>query len=108
MECTACRPPAWPARPPRLPAMLRRYFPLALLVFGLGVSPALAQPPALEPADRTIEQVIDHYIDAELNEAAVQPAAPASDAELLRRLTLDLNGRIPAVAEMDRYLSGAD
>src|SRR5207248_7580759 len=102
------RPPAWPARPPRLPAMLRRYSPLALLVFGLGISSALAQPRALEPADCPIEQVIDHCIDAELKEAAVQPAAPASNAELLRRLTLDLNGRIPTVAEMDRYLADAD
>src|SRR5437899_11410066 len=88
--------------------MLRRYPPLALLVFGLGFSPTFAQPPALQPADRPIEQAIDHYIDAELKEAAVQPAAPASDAELLRRLTLDLNGRIPTVAEMDSYVSGAD
>src|SRR5438128_10882516 len=87
--------------------MLRRYSPLALLVFGLGVSPA-AQPPALQPAERPIEQIIDHYIDAELKESEIQPAAPATDAELLRRLTLDLNGRIPTVAEMDRYLADSD
>lgn len=89
--------------------MLRRVFSLTFLVFGFAASAAFADEPAqLLPADRPIEQVVDHYIDATLKEEKVLPAAPAPDSELLRRLTLDLNGRIPTVAEMDAYLSNGD
>jgi hypothetical protein len=59
----------------------------------------------LLPPDRPIEQVIDHYLDAALKEASVTPAPQADDATLLRRLTLDLNGRIPTVAELQAYLT---
>src|SRR4051794_844407 len=54
----------------------------------------------LLPADRPIEQAIDHYLDTALKEAGVKPASQADDATLLRRLTLDLNGRIPTTAEL--------
>jgi hypothetical protein len=73
-----------------------------------GVSAAQAGEPLLLPPERPIEQVVDHYIDAELREAKVTPALPAGDAGLLRRLTLDLDGRIPTVAETDAYLASTD
>jgi hypothetical protein len=81
---------------------------LALLAFGLAAAAARADAPALLPPDRPIEQVVDHYIAAELAEAKVTPAPLASDATLIRRLTLDLNGRIPTSAETDAYLTGSD
>jgi hypothetical protein len=63
---------------------------------------------ALLPPDRSIEQALDHYLDAALAAAKVKPARPADDAELLRRLTLDLVGRIPTPAEMKDYLASTD
>ena len=62
----------------------------------------------LLPADRTIAEVVDHYIDAGLKTAAVKPAAAADDATLIRRLTLDLAGRIPTAAESRAYVASTD
>src|SRR5262245_50562292 len=59
----------------------------------------------LQPADKPIEAVVDYYIDAELQRAGVQPASQADDANLIRRLTLDLVGRIPTVAEVAAFTS---
>jgi hypothetical protein len=62
----------------------------------------------LLPPDRPIHEVIDHYIDAVLAEQGIKPAVPADDAALLRRITLDLVGRIPTAAEMDAYLASKE
>lgn len=62
----------------------------------------------LLPADRPIEQVIDHYVGKALKDANVQPAAQADDATVIRRLTLDLAGRIPMVAETAAYIADTD
>jgi hypothetical protein len=83
---------------------------LSLLVLLLGASAigfAQASPKVL-PADRPIEQAVDHYIDLQLKENRVEPAPHADDAEFLRRITLDLVGRIPTLAELDSYLADAD
>jgi len=55
-------------------------------------------------AGRPIEEVIDHYVDQQLKEESVAPAPQADDANLVRRMTLDLAGRIPTVAEVQAYL----
>src|SRR5262245_27395813 len=61
------------------------------------------------PAPReAIPQVIDRYIDAAIAEAGVTPAGQADDATLIRRLTLDLVGRIPTTAEVDEYVQSTD
>jgi hypothetical protein len=59
-------------------------------------------------ADRSIPEVVDHYIDAALAEQNIKPAALADDAALLRRLTLDLAGRIPTTAELHAYVSSTE
>jgi hypothetical protein len=87
--------------------MARRCLVLAFLVLGLGASPGVADDTLL-PANRPVEEVIDHYINARLKEENITPAPAAPAAELIRRLTLDLDGRIPTVAETDRYLADVD
>jgi hypothetical protein len=79
---------------------------LALAVLLAGGTRASAAD--LLPADKPAPAVIDHYLDARLQEEKVKPAAQADDANVLRRLTLDLVGRIPTVAESKAYLASTD
>src|ERR1022692_3523333 len=72
------------------------------LVFGSAVS---AHAQDLLPADRPIGEAIDHYLDAKLRRANVEPAPPAPGATLVRRLYLDLAGRIPTAAEARNSLA---
>ena len=60
------------------------------------------------PPDRPIPAAIDHYVDAKLKSAGVTPAAQADDYTLIRRLTLDLVGRIPTPAETKAYVESTD
>ncbi len=76
---------------------------LALLVFILG--PSLTAADELLPRDLSLEQVVDHYVDARIKEAGIQAAGPAGDANFIRRLTLDLVGRIPTVEETQTFLT---
>ena len=38
----------------------------------------------------------------------VEPAAQTSDVEILRRLSLDLTGRIPSIAQVESFAAGTD
>lgn len=80
--------------------------PLALVA--LLTLPALAAADELLPPSTAIETAVDHYIDARLREEGIAPAPTADEATLLRRLTLDLVGRIPTVAEADEYAHATD
>lgn len=71
---------------------------LSMVCLGL-IIPANARADGLLPPDRPISEVIDHYIDAKLAEVKVKPASAASDTTIVRRLYLDLAGRIPTPAE---------
>ncbi len=62
----------------------------------------------LLPANRPLEAVIDHYVDALLKQDEIVAAAQADDAALIRRLTLDLIGRIPTTAETTDYVRSTD
>src|SRR5262249_7495570 len=83
-----------------------RTLPLTLAV----VAALLACGPRADAdeAGQPIEQVVDHFIDARLQQEGVPPAAQADDANLLRRLTLDLVGRIPTIAETRAYVASTD
>lgn len=59
-------------------------------------------------ADSRLEQRIDSHIDAKLKADDVTPATQADDFTLVRRLTLDLVGRIPTPPEIDAYVSSKD
>jgi hypothetical protein len=48
--------------------------------------------------------VIDRHLAAGWDANKIQPAPPASDAEFIRRVYLDLAGRIPSVAEVRAFL----
>jgi hypothetical protein len=80
--------------------------PLALVA--LLILPVLAAADDLLPPATPIEAAVDHYVDARLREEGITPAPPADDATLLRRLTLDLAGRIPTTAEADEYAHSTD
>jgi hypothetical protein len=48
---------------------------------------------------------IDDYIFGKMTADGVSPAPGASDAEFLRRVSIDLTGRIPTVEQAERFLS---
>src|SRR5699024_4820667 len=48
-------------------------------------------------------QLVDREVYSRLRRLRVPPAPDAPDSELVRRLYLDLTGRIPTAAEAERY-----
>lgn len=62
----------------------------------------------LLPPERPVEDVIDAAIDAQLAVANVACAPAADDAAFLRRVTLDLAGRIPTPTEVQSYLQSTE
>src|SRR5690242_1359765 len=73
------------------------------LWIGLGL---LLLPAGRGLAGETSSQGIDRLIAAAWTRDKVQPAAPADDPEFVRRVYLDLVGRIPTKDEVERF--GAD
>src|SRR5262245_15743798 len=75
----------------------------------LAVSPiAGAGPSAKDSAShdaQALAKQIDQHIAKRWAEAKVEPAPLADDAEFLRRVYLDLAGRIPSVAETRAFLA---
>src|SRR5437763_15911363 len=61
-----------------------------------------------DEAGQPVQQVVDQFVDARLQQDGVKAAAQADDANLLRRLTLDLVGRIPTVAETRTFVASTD
>lgn len=55
-------------------------------------------------ADRSLSTAIDREIHTALQAPKLTPAGPADDAELVRRLYLDLLGRVPTAPEAEVYL----
>src|SRR5438128_12239819 len=98
-----------PALPSRLLFLLRRLtMPRYLVAVACCVAwpaAALAQETDLQPPDRAIAKIVDHYIDQTLAQNKLRAAPRADDATLIRRLTLDLNGRIPTLSECSDYLA---
>ena len=47
---------------------------------------------------------VDHFVLAELDQQAMQPSPHANRATLLRRITLELTGLPPTLAELDAFL----
>jgi hypothetical protein len=85
--------------------MVRPVFAVAGLVL---LTPLAAQADDLISSDRPIAEVVDHYIDLGLRKIPIKAAPRADDVTLLRRLTLDLDGRIPTAAESRAYAASTD
>ena len=68
---------------------------LILLLLGPAVGSARADD--LLPPEKSIEDAIDHYVDARLAKENVAPAPPALAENLVRRTLLDLVGRPPTL-----------
>ncbi len=83
-------------------------FRVALVLFAWSISVSSRADEPLLPADRSIGDVIDHYLDAKLKKENVKPAPAADEPTVARRLYLDLVGRIPTVAEAKQYAASAD
>jgi hypothetical protein len=67
--------------------------------------------PQLPPAAYTAFQpanYVDEEVLARLREVRIAPSGPASDAEFLRRVTLDLTGATPTVEEARAFLDSKD
>ncbi len=62
----------------------------------------------LLPANKPYGEVIDHYIGAKLKKEKITPVPQANDATLVRRLYLDLAGRIPSPAEAQAFINSKD
>jgi len=85
--------------------MFRPAFAVAAVLLA---SECTVQAGDLLPPDRPIAEVVDHYIDLALGQEGIKAAATADDATLIRRLTLDLAGRIPTVAESQTFIGSTD
>ena len=77
--------------------MLR--YAAGFLLVGFVCSTSLLSAETLLPAEKPVEQVIDHDVQFRLDEEKIIPAPQIDDENLIRRLTLDLNGRIPTPSE---------
>ncbi|WP_197525533.1 DUF1553 domain-containing protein [Pseudobythopirellula maris] len=62
---------------------------------------AFVTPKASEAAGK--ETTIDHHVDAQLREEGLEPAPPADAVRLVRRVTMDLTGLPPTIAEVDAF-----
>ena len=79
--------------PPPAPAVAAATSPVVATPSG----PVLLTPAELAPAE------LDRMMEAMWREAGVVPAPPAADSTWLRRVTLDLVGRVPTLAEVDSF-----
>ena len=57
------------------------------------------------PSDQPVESVIDHYVDDLIKQNDIQAAGQIDANILIRRLTLDLAGRIPTTAELHAFVA---
>lgn len=79
---------------------------LSLLILAgpgtLGLEKASATPPVRDA--QALSAQIDELIDLRLATERIPAAPPADDAEFFRRLSLDLNGRIPSLTQLTDFL----
>ena len=84
--------------------MERTRWGVLVLVLALTASGARGAAPAVEDAVKVLAERIDSRIEAGLKANKVPAAPPAADPVFLRRVYLDVAGRIPSVAEARSFL----
>ena len=66
------------------------------------------QPVSAQAGPVTHRNFVDNFIFAKMERDGVPHAPPATDAEFLRRVTLDLTGRIPSAQEVRSFATDED
>lgn len=84
---------------------LLRLILLSLVIIGWCSDFQSALATDLLPAESPIAVAIDHYIEERLQREASTPAPGVDDAAFLRRVCLDLTGRIPTAKELQEFLA---
>nr|MCS5629633.1 DUF1549 domain-containing protein [Pirellulaceae bacterium] len=75
----------------------------SIILLALGFVPL-----SMVQAETLIQDVVDSMLDAKMQQVNITAAPMADDYNILRRTTLDLIGRIPTSAEVDRYVTSQD
>jgi hypothetical protein len=78
---------------------------IVMLLALLSAPASQAAAPVCRADPSALAARIDRRLEARFRADGITPAPPADDAEFLRRLYLDLHGRIPCVADVHAFLS---
>ncbi|HEX3149334.1 MAG TPA: DUF1549 and DUF1553 domain-containing protein [Gemmataceae bacterium] len=84
------------------------FLPAGLGRLGPSLVAVLLAPVAVRADAETLHQTIDSRIQAAWEREKVKPARPATDAEFLRRVSLDLIGEVPTYEETVAFLDDND
>jgi uncharacterized protein YqcC (DUF446 family) len=90
------------------PSFRRRCLTLLTLVLPGWLAVCAVTLAAADPDARAMAREIDSLVAQKLAQHQIQPHAPTSDEVFLRRVYLDIGGRIPTLKETHAFLNNAD